>query len=79
MMAGGRSLIGKSPDGVKLTDRQRIILSRIVEDPSELAEEMAKALGIGRRTLDRDTAVLRKLGYIKKSGKDNKSPWMVLK
>jgi len=39
----------------------------------------AKALSLGRRTLDRETAVLRKLGYIRKSDKDNRSPWVVLK
>jgi len=63
----------------KLTERQKIIFGRITDNPSEMAEEMAKALNIGRRTLDREYAALRKLGYIKKSRKDNNSPWLILK
>lgn len=71
--------VGKSPGASELTDRQKVVYDRIVAFPAELAEDMAKALSLGRRTLDRETAVLRKLGYIRKSDKDNRSPWVVLK
>lgn len=70
---------GKSQISSELTTRQRVIYGRITENPNELAEDMAKALNISRRTVDRETAILRKLGYIRKSEKDNKSPWLILK
>lgn len=41
--------------------------------------KMSEALKVTTRTIDRELAVLRKLGYIVKATKDNKSPWLVLK
>jgi len=42
-------------------------------------QRMSEALEVTTRTIDRDVAVLRKYGYITKSEKDNRSPWVTLK
>lgn len=68
-----------SPVVSKLTERQQDIFSKIVGDPLTTIEKMAKALDVSTRTVDRDIEKLKNLGYIRKSGKDNKSPWEILK
>ena len=65
--------------GSKLTERQKDVLREIVRDASVTSEHLAEALGMGRRSVEREIAVLRNAGYIAKSGRDNRSPWLVLR
>ncbi len=68
-----------SPVVSKLTERQQDIFSKIVNNPLTTIEKLAEALDVSTRTVDRDIEKLKSLGYIRKSGKDNKSPWQILK
>lgn len=68
-----------SPIGCELTERQVIVFAQIEHNNYVTIDRMSQALGVTRRTIDRELAILRKLGYIKKESKDNKSPWLVLK
>ena len=69
----------KTDGGSKLTERQKDVLREIVRDASVTSEHLAEALGMGRRSVEREIAVLRNAGYIAKSGRDNRSPWLVLR
>jgi len=67
-------------DGVsKLTDRQVDVLSAIRRNVNMTIDDLAEALRMGRRSVEREIAVLRNAGYVAKSGRDNRSPWVVLK
>lgn len=70
---------GESDCGIQLTKRQKIILSMISTNGFETARHIAGVIGVGQRTVDRDISFLRKNGYIEKSTKDTRSPWVVLK
>ncbi len=63
----------------ELTDRQRLVFLQIEHNNYVTTAKMSEALKVTTRTIDRELAVLRKLGYIVKANKDNKSPWLVLK
>ena len=63
----------------ELSERQLLIFSQIEHNNYVTIDRMSQALKVTRRTIDRELAVLRKLGYIVKESKDNKSPWLVLK
>lgn len=63
----------------ELSERQLLIFSQIEHNNYVTIDRMSQALKVTRRTIDRELAVLRKLGYIVKATKDNKSPWLVLK
>ena len=68
-----------SPIECELTERQFIVFNQIEHNNYVTIDRMSEALKVTTRTIDRELAVLRKLGYIKKESKDNKSPWLVLK
>ena len=55
----------------KLTERQR----KIKESPSMTAKQMSETLSVSRRTVERDLAVMREMGVIKREGKDNNGKW----
>lgn len=57
----------------KLTERQR----KIKESPSMTAKQMSETLSVSRRTVERDLAVMREMGVIKREGKDNNGIWRV--
>lgn len=63
----------------ELTERQRLVFFQIEHNNYVTTAKMSEALKVTTRTIDRELAVLRKLGYIVKESKDNKSPWLVLK
>ena len=63
----------------ELSERQLLIFSQIEHNNYVTIDRMSQALKVTTRTIDRELAVLRKLGYIVKATKDNKSPWLVLK
>ncbi len=61
----------------KLTERQRKIVELVRESPSMTAKQMSETLSVSRRTVERDLAVMREMGVIKREGKDNNGIWRV--
>lgn len=61
----------------ELTERQRKIIDLIKESPSMTAKQMSETLSVSRRTVERDLAVMRERGVIKREGKDNNGIWRV--
>lgn len=45
----------------------------------ETARHIASVIGVGQRTVESEISFLRKNGFIEKSTKDTRSPWVVLK
>lgn len=64
---------------IELSARQKLILNTIESDHLHTAQSLAKKFVVTARTIQRELSVLRKNGFIKKSGKSNNSPWIVLK
>lgn len=65
--------------GSQLSDRQAVILSAIIKDGKETAKHLAVVLGVSQRSVENDLSYLHKNGFIEKSTKDTRSPWIVLK
>lgn len=65
--------------GSQLSDRQAIILSAIIKDGKETAKHLAVVFGVSQRSVENDLSYLHKKGFIAKSTKDTRSPWIVLK
>lgn len=62
-----------------LTERQRLILSSIKENPYVTGKEMSETLSVTQRTIERDLAMLQKTGIIRHEGKVNIGKWVVIK
>lgn len=62
-----------------LTERQRLILSSIKENPYVTGKEMSETLSVTQRTIERDLAMLQKTGIIRHEGKVNAGKWVVMK
>ena len=62
-----------------LTERQRLILSSIKENPYVTGKEMSETLSVTQRTIERDLAMLQKTGIIRHEGKVNVGKWVVIK
>lgn len=62
-----------------LTERQRLILSSIKENPYVTGKEMSETLSVTQRTIERDLAMLQKTGIIRHEGKVNVGKWVVMK
>ena len=62
----------------KLTERQRKILNLIKESPTITGKQMSEILSVSQRTIERDLAVLQKIGALKRAGKDNGGVWVVV-
>lgn len=61
-----------------LAERQRLILSAIRENPYITGKEMSETLLVTQRTVERDLAILQKIGIIRHEGKVNAGVWVVL-
>lgn len=61
-----------------LAERQRLILSAIRENPYITGKEMSETLLVTQRTVERDLAILQKIGIIRHGGKVNAGVWVVL-
>lgn len=61
-----------------LAERQRLILSAIKENPYITGKEMSETLSVTQRTVERDLAILQKIGIIRHEGKVNAGVWVVL-
>ncbi len=59
---------------VKLTERQTIMVSVIKSNPMVTAKQMSET----SRTIERDLAVMQKVGVIRHEGKDNAGVWVIL-
>ena len=65
--------------GIQLNERQKNILNLLIADGHNTAIKLAGLLGVTQRTVETDLSFLRKNGYIEKTSKDNRSPWIVIK
>ncbi len=63
---------------MRLTGRQRKILSLINESPTITGKKMSEILSVSQRTIERDLSVLQKLDVLKREGKDNDGVWIVI-
>ena len=61
----------------KLTERQHKILNLIKELPTISAKQMSETLSVTTRTVERDLALMKKAGILKREGKDNDGVWIV--
>lgn len=68
----------KQMSETNLTERQRLILSAIKENPYITGKEMSETLLVTQRTVERDLAILQKIGIIRHEGKVNAGVWVVL-
>ena len=62
----------------KLTERQQKILNLIKESPTISAKQMSETLSVTTRTVERDLALMKKAGILKREGKDNDGEWIVI-
>lgn len=61
-----------------LAEHQRLILSAIKENSYITGKEMSETLLVTQRTVERDLAILQKIGIIRHEGKVNAGVWVVL-
>ena len=62
----------------KLTERQQKILNLIKESPTITGKQMSETLSVSQRTIERELSALKKIGVLKREGKDNSSMWRVI-
>lgn len=62
----------------QLTDRQISTLEMMMQCPTITAKEMSQRLSVASRTIQRDIAVLTKLGKVVREGRQNNGKWIVL-
>ena len=62
----------------KLTERQHKILNLIKELPTISAKQMSETLSVTTRTVERDLALMKKAGILKREGKDNDGVWVII-
>ena len=63
---------------VKLTERQWNILKLIMESPTITAKQMSETLSVTSRTIERDLAILKEKGILRREGKDNDGIWVFI-
>ena len=62
----------------ELTDRQRVILGLIKENPSLSASEMSQKTGMVTRTIQRDLASLHEKGILTREGGRKDGKWVIV-
>ena len=62
----------------KLIERQQKILNLIKESPTITGRQMSDTLSVSQRTIERDLSALKKIGVLKREGKDNSGVWIVI-
>lgn len=78
---------GGNSDEIQLTERQQVIYNAIKENGEVTATVLARTLSgtstanipLSQRTVEREISFLRKNGFIRKEGKNNKGVWVILK
>ena len=63
---------------MKLTERQLKMLDLIKESPTISGRKMSEILSVSQRTVERDISLLKKMGVIKREGKDVNGIWLIL-
>lgn len=63
---------------IKLSERQENILMIIRKDPTISSRKMSEMLSVSQRTIERDLAVLTKIGMLLHKGKDNDGEWQLM-
>lgn len=64
---------------IQLTERQHVILNKLLINGNETAKSISVQFGITQRSIEKDLSFLHKNGFIKKATKSNKRPWVVIK
>ena len=77
-MSGGIDS-GGSLAVVQLSDRQERICETIKSNPKVTVEQMAVALSIAKRTLERELAALQKTGVLVREGNTSAGHWVIIK
>lgn len=63
---------------MKLTERQQKILNLIKESSTITAKQMSETLSVTTRTIERDLSLMKKVGILRRDGKDNDGVWVVI-
>lgn len=63
---------------IKLTNRQRLIVSLIIKQPSITAKQMAVMTDIPQRTIERELSALQKLKVLSRVGAPRTGKWKVV-
>lgn len=63
----------------ELSDRQRVILNSISEDPFVTTMEMSQKIGVAIRTILRDIDILHEMGILSREGGRKNGKWIILK
>ena len=71
-------LSGGLSGGLKLTEREARVVERLREVPGQTIEEVALALDIPKRTMERIFASLKQKGFIEKEGSRKNGIWKVI-
>ena len=61
----------------KLTERQQKIINLIKDSPTISAKQMSETLSVTSRTIERDLSLMKKMGILKREGKDNDGIWVL--
>ena len=67
------------PVNEPVNERQQAILSAMKQNPSITRDDLANKLNVSLATLKRELTLLRKNGYIARSGSDKNGQWLILK
>lgn len=70
--------VGINAPEVKLSDRQRIIISVIKANPFVTAKQLSETLSVTLRTIERDLSVMQKAHIIRHEGSNKTGVWVVL-
>lgn len=63
---------------VQLSERQRRICNTIKGNPKVTVEQMASALSIAKRTLERELSALQKMGVLLREGNTSAGHWVII-
>ena len=63
---------------MKLTERQQKIVNLIKESATITAKQMSETLSVSPRTIERDLSLMKKVGILRRHGKDNDGVWVVI-
>ena len=62
---------------VKVTDKERTLLSLLTEDPGYTMPQLSEKMGISRKTVAQRIKQLKEKGTIERIGSDRKGYWKI--